>query len=400
MYQRLIFSLSTGLVALACGCSSSGDGDGTGGAGGTSGGTGANGGGTGTTGTMGTGANGGGTSDVCAIAKHGAPISTAKGTAPSIVAMADGYAVAWADTSSADGDILLALVGADGSVHKRVPIATGPEVSSHVSIAHVGEDLLVVWQDDEGTGSVVRAQRLEPDGSLSGGVVDLAQSAVQESWPVAGGTSNGAAVVWMDQGGGRLGLTNAAGAVSSTVPVNGARFPGLSTEGEQIGIAWSETTTLGFGRPDGSGVMTPLHHDGVAAMITRVALGDGAGYVFWEDGRAGEGSEQIYALRVAPDGAVGSEMIVPSAGGSANWPAPVWTGTHVAVAYYQFREGPPSVFLELLTPDMKPAGVDMEVSGDAAARFPALAWHPVHKELAVTYAERDGNIYLTTVSCP
>ncbi|EYF00585.1 hypothetical protein [Chondromyces apiculatus] len=397
MIQRTIVSMSAvGLTILACACGGDGD-DGEGGGSNTGGGGGSS--SSGTTGTTGT-TTGNGTGDVCNVAARNLPISDAPGSQPSLVWAGDRYALAWTDRANAEGNIHLALVGSDGAVQKHIEITTGPEDSSHPTVTAAGDGLLVLWQDTEGTGSIVRAQRVGMDGTLMGNVLNLGQSTAAESWPVSATTGSGAAIAWMDQTSSRLTFTDATGSVSSAVTLPGARFPGLTTDGAQIGIGWSEGSKVGFGRPDTNGVMTPVHHDGVTAAATRVALGDDASYLIWEDSRGGSGSEQIYAARIASDGALGEEVIVPSIGGSANWPSAVWTGSHLAVTYYQFRDGPSSVFLELFADDLTPSRIDLVVSGDAAARFPSLAWNSTTQELAVAYAEREGNIYLSTITCP
>jgi len=95
---------------------------------------------------------------------------------------------------------------------------------------------------------------------------------------------------------------------------------------------------------------------------------------------------------------VSPEAIVSRGEGSANWPALAWTGHGLAVAYYQFRDGPPGVFVTLLSRDLEPMGDEIEASGGATARYPALAW--TGHELGIAYTEQDQGIRLSRASCP
>lgn len=394
MRNRTMVSISAGLLALGSACG--GDGAGGGGAGGAASGAGP---GTGVT-TGAGGGTGGGTSAACSVVARGLPVGAAPASQPSLLWTGSGYAIAWTDAGAGDKDIRLALLDAEGTVQTSVVLASGVELSSHPSVALVGGRVLVLWQDITLNGSAVRGRFVGLDGQLQGGALTIAPSAVEESWPILAGTSAGAAAVWMDQGGAKLGMLGQDGALSSQVTVNGASYPAIAVDGADMGLAWSLGDNVAFGRPDASGAMSPVFHDGVVAGLTRVSFGGGAAFVVWEDMRAGVGNEDIYAVRVGADGSVSSETRVPAALGSANWPAAVWTGEQLAIAYYQFRDGPPRVYLELLAPDLKPARVDLEVSGAAAARFPSVAWNPDAGEIAVAYAERDGGAYLSRVTCP
>jgi len=392
MRNSTTFLLSVGLAALASACGGAGTGDDAGAGGGTGTGTGTDtGAGAGSTGT-------GATGSACALVTKGAPVSEGLGAAPSLLWTGDQYAVAWTDTSKDDGDIHLAMIGPDGAKKSEVEIDSGAAVSSHVSVVRAGDGLVVLWQDAAGAGSVVRGRRVNMDGQVQGNAFQLAQSGVAEAWPVGASAEAGIAVAWMDTGRAHVGFLGADSALSGTVPVDGGMFPWVTADGAELGMAWSTGAQISFARPTVNGPMNPVHHPGVNALLTRVAMGGSSAFLTWEDIRDGEGSEQIFLVRVEEGGAVSNEVVVPADGGSANWPAMVWTGSHVAVAYYQWRDGPPAVFLELFKPDLTSLKVDLEVSGEAGARFPALAW--TGEEIGVAYAEKDGGIFLSTVSCP
>ena len=69
----------------------------------------------------------------------------------------------------------------------------------------------------------------------------------------------------------------------------------------------------------------------------------------------------------------------------------------MAAAYYQFRDGPPQIFLSLVGPDLVRATQDLEVTSDGAARFPSVAWSG--DRLAVVWAVTDGGINAALVEC-
>lgn len=403
MRKRTIFLISAGLLALAGACDDDGGGGGGGAAGappGTGGSAGSvSGAGGGTGGGTGGGA-GGGASAACSVVARGLPVGPATASQPALLWTGSGYAIAWTEANGGDKDIRFALLDAEGTMELGMVLVDGAEVSSHPSLALVGGRVLVLWQDAILNGSVVRGRLVGLNGQLQGGMITIATSGVEESWPIHVGTGAGAAAAWMDQGGARLGRLSQSGSLSSQVTVNGARYPAIAVDGADLGLAWSLDDRVAFGRPDAGGAMTPAFHDGVVAGLTRVAVGGGAAFVVWEDARAGVGNEDIYAVRIGADGSVSSETRVPAALGSANWPAAAWIGEQLAVAYYQFRDGPARVYLELLSSDLTPARVDIEVSNGAAARFPSVAWNPDAREIAVAYTENNGGAYLTRVACP
>ncbi|WCQ92084.1 hypothetical protein [Sorangium sp. Soce836] len=322
-------------------------------------------------------------------------MSSGRGTTPAIAATGSGYAVAWQDRGADEGDIHLAVIDADGNKLREEAIAAGPGVSSHPSVTRDGEGLLVVWQDQDGTGSVVRGRRATLEGVPEGAAFDLVESGAAESWPIAATGRSGIVVAWMDAGCSLISSLDR-GALGSATPLDQAKFPAVATDGERTALAWSQGDTLFFARPrQGSAPLDRIAHPGVDAKLTRVALGGDDAFVVWEDTRAG--AEQIRAIRISAQDEVSREAVVSPGDGSANWPALAWTGRHLAVAYYQFRDGPAGVFVALLNRDLSPAGAELKASGDAPARYPALAW--TGRELGIAYAEPDQGIRLSRASC-
>ncbi|WP_437594087.1 hypothetical protein [Sorangium sp. So ce1000] len=395
MRHWVLGSISAAIVTAALGCGSGERGGRaeTGGGGQTAGGGGQTAGGGGQT------AGGGGSGSqaaACTIAAQGLKVSSGRGTTPSIAWTGTRFAIAWQERNADEGDIHLAIVDADGNMLREEVIEDGPGVSSHPSVQRDGQGLLVLWQDQDGAGSVVRGRRATLDGVADGMAFDLARSRAAESWPIAAPSEDGTLITWMDAGGARLGHLDS-GALSGSTPLVQAQYPAVATDGEKTALVWAQGDTLGFARPgEASAPLDPIAHQGVAARLPRVVLGGDDAFLAWEDTRSG--TEQIRALRISAQDEVSPEAVVSRGEGSADWPALAWTGRGLAVAYYQFRDGPPGVFVTLLSRDLQPMGVELDASGGATARYPALAW--TGQELGIAYAEQDQGVRLSRASCP
>ncbi|WP_437738052.1 hypothetical protein [Sorangium sp. So ce1335] len=394
MRYWIVGATGAALIAATWGCRS-GEPVGEAAAGGdATGGTAAGGGGA----TGGTATGGGGTEShaaACTLADQGLEVSSGDAATPSIAWTGAGFAVAWQQRGADEGDVHLAVLDADGNRLRDAVIEGGPGISSHPSVQRDGQGLLILWQDKDGTGSVVRGRRATLEGAVQGAAFELARSGAAESWPIAAASRDGVLVAWMDAGGAQLGAIDG-GALGSATPLDRAQFPAVATDGERTALAWTQGDTILFARPgQGNTALDPIAHQGVAAKLTRVALGGDDAFLVWEDTRGG--AEQIRAVRISAQDEVSSEVVVSRGEGSANWPALAWTGQRLAVAYYQFRDRYPAVFVTLLSPDLTPTGVELTVSGDGPARFPALAW--TGQDLGVAYAEKERGIRLSRIRC-
>ncbi|WP_437971826.1 hypothetical protein WMF04_22130 [Sorangium sp. So ce260] len=387
MKHWVLGSISAAIIAATWGCGSGGRGGGAD--------TGGGGAGTGGSGAATGGGETGSHAAACTIAARGLEVSSGRGTTPSIAWTGAGFAIAWQERGADEGDIHLAAVDAEGNRLREEVIDAGPGVSSHPSVHRDGGGLLVLWQDQDGTGSVVRGRRATLEGVPEGAAFELVQSGAAESWPIAAAGQEGIVLAWMDAGGSLLGSLDS-GALGNATALDQAQFPAVASDGERTVLAWTQGDALGFARQgQGSAPLDRIAHQGVDAKLTRVALGGDDAFVVWEDTRTG--TEQIRAIQISAQNEVSREALVSRAGGSANWPALAWTGRSLAVAYYQFRDGPPAVFVTLLNRDLSPAGAELEASGGAPARYPALAW--TGQELAIAYAEQDQGIRLSRASC-
>lgn len=84
-----------------------------------------------------------------------------------LTAIGDGFAVGWYDSREGTGEIYFRLLDADG--HPAGPeqrLTNDPESSYEVSLAQLGEDLVVAWYDQERSGrQTVRLGRWTRDGT-------------------------------------------------------------------------------------------------------------------------------------------------------------------------------------------------------------------------------------------
>jgi hypothetical protein len=201
-------------------------------------------------------------------------------------------------------------------------------------------------------------------------------------------------------------------ALGGKASVPGATDPSLArgvgdASGEVLGLVFAAGSKLGFARvslPVAGAVAPVLFRDapGKANVPRASPVGDGSFYVTWEDDRGGDGNEAVYLTRVGTDGKPATEATVPGDTGSANYPdvatvpSVATVSGYAAVVYYQFRDGPPAVYLSLLGPDLRRVGDDLRVSGKGG-RLPRIA--SGDGVLAVAYAKRGSPARLALVTC-
>lgn len=295
--------------------------------------------------------------------------------------------------STAGDEIRAAVLDADGQPVGQTSIAQGTELQQPRIYAENG-GFLVLWSE----GSSVMGRRIGTNGGASGAAFDIASGGAAE--PHARGVMgpSGFLAAWDGQNSGELGLVSGSALVKS-VPLQGTpTFPAPASNGKSSGVFWSEGDAIHFAAVDGAlGLGQAATIPGQATNKESVAFG-GSYYVTWEDLRHGEGSEDIFVAKVGGSGAASKGVQVPSNGGSANWPAIAAAGDFIAVTYYQFRDGPPSIFLALFTPDLTRVGEDLMVSPDNEAdRFPSIVW--ANDRFGVAYAEKQGPVKLRLAEC-
>jgi hypothetical protein len=353
--------------------------------------------------TGGPGASPGKAPTACSVGNDLA-ISSGEATAPAIAFGGDHFAVAWTDRSHDQGDVILTVLDREGGAAHEEPIARGAGTSVTPSVAALpGGGFLVAWEEMGGGGGTVRAVRVAEDGTRRGSPFAVSHTVSPEAHPDVAATSSGGAVAWTEATGASIG-TVVNDAVEGTVTLPGAAQVALAGAGDKLGALWSAGSQIGFAR-----LTTPLRAEQVAhpalfrsatgrANLPRLTAADGgAFFATWEDTRAGNGNESVRLTRISKEGTPGAELEISPAGGSANYPDVAWLGSAAAVVYYQFRDGPPAIYLSLVSPDLRRIGDELKVSGHGAARFPRAAWGD--GTLGVAYAQRSGPVHLALVSC-
>ncbi len=341
----------------------------------------------------------------CAVGVRDVLVSNGAGSAPAVAFGGDHYLVAWTSTVKDAGDIRIALLDAKGTKVTEQPLAQGPGVASFPSVVAEADGFLVVWQELAAAGAVVNGRRVDAAGMPKGAAFSIATSGSVDARPSVAAASLGAAVAWADTTGATLGLINGEALLSKT-PIDQGAAPAIGGAGAALGITWVAGSKLGASRMASPGApLTPImFREAVGkANAPRVAVhDDGTLSVVWEDNRAGDGHEAIYRVRIDKSAQAGKETMISLGTDSANYPDVAWTGTQDAVVYYQFRGGPPGIFLSLIAPDATKGAQDLRISGDGvAARYPRIVrtGDPAGT-LGVVYAEKDGPIRASLVTCP
>lgn len=358
------------------------------------------------TGGGGGGGGGGGTTLQCSIGARDLLVSEGVGTSPAVAFAADHYLVAWTSTVKDAGDIRVALLDAKGTKVSEQALAEGPGQSGFPSVVpSAGGGFLVIWQDTVPPGSAIRGRRVDALGMPKGAAFTIAQSASVDARPSAVPAAGGAALAWSDGPGVTLGQLTDDMLVSKT-PLDLAFNPSLGGLGANLGITWIAGTKIGASVLPGPNVpLLPVLFRNAPGKpnAPRVAVHeDGALSVAWEDNRGGDGNETIYLTRIDKSGKASSERLIPMTAESANYPDVAWTGSHDAVVYYQFRGGPPAIYLSLVTKNLTASGQDLKISGDGlSVRYPRVArtGDPVGT-IGIVYVEKDGPIRASLVSCP
>lgn len=390
--------IALGVLGLVAGCGGDETQTSTSGASGASGAAGTTGAGASTT--------GGGPAALCSIGVRDVIVSEGAGSSPAVAYAGNHYLVVWTSTVKDAGDIRAALLDDKGAKVTEQVVTEGLNESAFPTvIPDAGSGYLVVWQDKAVGGAMVKARHLDAQGVPQGAAFQLAQSTSADARPGAAPALTGTAIAWADKTMSTVGLLNGE-MISAKSPINQGAGPALAAAGGTLGVTWSTGSKVGaaFLASPGAPLTPILFRDAAGAVnAPRVTVhDDGSLAVAWEDNRAGDGNESIYLARIDKSGKAGPEKRVPASTESANYPDVVWTGSHDAVVYYQFRDGPPAIYLSLLTPDLTARGPDLKLSGDGIpARYPRVArTGDTLGTLGVVYAEKEGRIRATLVACP
>lgn len=326
-------------------------------------------------------------------------------SAPVLTWTGTDYLVAWADDRSGAGDIYAARLTSEGL--KQAPewaVATTPGVSSSPSIVAVPGGFIAGWQEIGADGGAFVTQALDANGLPKAGAASpsvVSKSGAGEIRPHLAAAFDGAAASWMDlrTGDGAPSGTTASDSAAwiARLTAEGAllrppdpvvlgagasatKFPALAASSSLLAAAYVDyraghgDVRVGLFDPSLAQTTDVLVRDAPGDASNPSADWDGGQFVLsWEDLRSGD--EQIYLSRVTPDGTVEAPIAVPDDGtGSANWPRTASSAGATVVVFYQFRGGPPQVYLAFLGPDGSKKGGDLRVSQGTSgkARFPSV----------------------------
>jgi hypothetical protein len=330
----------------------------------------------------------------------GVQLGTASGTTPSIAWGGTSFGLAWQADPSSGGGIRFARVGREGTVLGEVTLTT--EASAALPRVYAdGGGFGVTWQEGTAGAFKLRMARVDGTGAPAGAACQLATSDAEDARPMGAAVKAGRAAAWMTASGALVAPIGSSCATQGKLVLDGAGFPSLAACGTGFVAAYTRASRV---------LVAPLAA-GASSLGAEVAVRDAAGvahlpraacaasrsFVAWEDERAGLGNERVYLAGVGADGAALPETEVPTADGSANWPDVAAVGDGVAVAYYQFRAGPPAIYLATFGAGLARVGGDTKLSGDTGAKYPSVAWSGA--ELAIVWAELTGSLRAAIARC-
>lgn len=336
---------------------------------------------------------------------------------PNIVHNDGEYFVVWSDERTGNGDIYGAKLDADGKKLSEVAIVEGAEDSRAPWIARLGDGYLLTWFDKTPIGGDVKSVVLDANGRPDGTPAMLAPTMSDNPRPTAVSAFGGVAVAWSDKQGSSptasVAWVNSSGqlarpAVSLGVSTASADLPGLAAGDDMLAAFYTDTR-------DGNGnIRVTIFNDQLQAQsdtAVREATNDaynvratwdaGRFFAAWEDLRNPD-SEQLYVSRVSPDGSASEPAVLPESGSGANWPSLAATPSGVAIAYYQFRSGPPQIFISFIDKENQFIRPDLQISQTTGrARFPSIASDG--QALGVAWEDtRTGTqqVYFARARCP
>lgn len=330
----------------------------------------------------GPGSGSGGADGSCREVVDSVPVGTGDAFTPDILATSDG----WAVVSVNAGEIWLDMLDDMAAGLSRAQLSQSAGTALLPSIEPLEDGFVVVWMQ----GSDIYVRMVSATGTPGQGPALVAETTSAEPRPDGATTGDGLAACWMQSPTSSRAAVLSGAAIEESEELDGL-FPAVAARDGEIGVAWStggEGGPVSFAR---LGDPTATVIDGSASLIKDMVAGDEGFYVAWEDVTAAY--EQVKLARIAGT-SVETRRIGPD-GWSANWPSLAWLGEDLAIAYYQFRDGPAGVYLAIVGSDLTDSGLDLEIS--PAARFPAVAGG--HGSVAVAYNLDPGPVEVSIVTC-
>jgi hypothetical protein len=330
---------------------------------------------------------------------------------------ATGYMVAWQDARNGGNDIYAQRVNADGTLAGAnfvVSNAANNQTTPAITWAAAASEFMVTWADGRtnNTNTDIYAQRVQADGTFTGGNFAVSTGALVQSAPaVAFDEGTGQYVfTWQDTRNtattlsdiwARRMATDGTFAAEFAVCASGGNqfFPRIAysqaDNGNECLIVWQDSRISGtnmevYGArlaPDGTlPAGEVLIASGTRNQAVPQVVWNGAGYmVAWQDNRITSGSPDIYVKPVAADGSPGGESVVTNHTETQFTPTLAWNGTRHVVAWQdnRTRQGT-DIWSDTVNAGGTPSGALVNV-GDvpdlALSERPAIA----HNTAANTY---------------
>lgn len=336
--------------------------------------------------------DGGPTTTTCSLVGQETRITATGAPArmPVVAWDGSGFLVVWSDERQGNGDIYAAKVDSNGVKASEWVIVEGSEQSRSPTIARVGDGFILAWFETTPIGSDVKMMALDSGGKPSGMASLLAASTSDNPRPMAASAFNGAAIAWSDRKGTvpSASVALVSGTAQLLVPAvslgNGmaaSELPSPAGGDGTLAVFYSD------GRDGHANIRASLFNEQLVLQQDVVvrdasndafnvrATWDGEQFVAaWEDTRV-EGREQIYLSRLSPNGTASNSVIVPDSDADGSWPALARTKFGVAIAYYQFRGGPPQIYVSFMNRSGEFVRPDVQVSQTTGrARFPSIAY--------------------------
>ena len=287
------------------------------------------------------------------------------------------------------GEAWVIMLNDDAAVTSRHQLSNAGGQARAASVYPVGGNLVAIWSQ----GSAVFSRTLDGGGTPTGEATTIATTTSPEPRPTGASNGDTLAVAFQNGTGATVGLLSG-GTLSSQATVAG-KFPAVGASGSSMAASWSgggEQGPVNVAKLNAMG--SPTNIPGSASLIQVLEGGpDGGFFVGWED--VGSGTETIGLAALGADGGLLAQGNPAEGGSSANWPALSWSGDYLAVAYYQFRDNGPSVFLTYVDAGLTNAGAEVEIA--ANAKYPSVAWGP--NVVAVAYNKENGPAEVSLVTC-
>lgn len=314
-------------------------------------------------------------------------LSIGEASVPSVLWTGSDYAIAFVE----GGAVRLAVVDSFGTIQHEALVSNGGEAALP-SLRLLQEGVIIaVWSE----GGDVLARRIDTSAGMLSAPVVVDQTTSSEPRPSAAPLAGGQfALAWMEQPLITL-STVEDGAVVSSTQIDGW-FPALAARDGQVGVAWSAGSEVGpvhFALADQ--VDTPSVVPESSSLIKSVEATNDGFLVAWEQ-ETGEEPSVMLASFDAAGAFVAKKQLSPGAD-SANWPSLAWTGSQMAMVYYQFRGGgTPNTYLSLVDPATLSLAEE-EILIAENAKYPTVA--AGSSSLAIAYAVVGGPVELALLAC-